>query len=58
MSLCRGGLGLCSLTDHSSAAYIASFCTGRNMQATPHLDNVISLYDVVLQIVIPCQLVH
>ncbi|KAL5506221.1 hypothetical protein EMCRGX_G007819 [Ephydatia muelleri] len=55
MNLCRGGLGLCSLADHSSAAYIASFCTGRSVQATPHLANVISLYKVVLQIVIPYQ---
>ena len=39
MSLRRGGLGLRSLADHSSAAYIASFCTGRSVQATPHLDN-------------------
>ena len=58
-SLSRGGLGLRLLADHSSAAYIASFCTGRNVQAAPHLDNVISLYIiVVLQIVIPYQSVH
>ncbi|KAL5482160.1 hypothetical protein EMCRGX_G022454 [Ephydatia muelleri] len=30
MSLRRGGLGLRSLADHSSAAYIASFCTDCN----------------------------
>ena len=44
-SLSRGGLGLRLLADHSSAAYIASFCTGRNVQSAPHLDNVISLYN-------------
>ena len=45
MSLRRGGLGLHSLVDHSSAAYIASFCTSGSVQATPHLDKVTSLYN-------------
>ena len=40
MSLRRGGLELRSLVDHSSAAYIASFCT-----SGPHLDRVISHYN-------------
>ena len=39
MSLRRGGLGLRSLADHPSAAYIASVCTPGSVQATPHLDN-------------------
>ena len=43
MSLQRGGLGLRSLADHSSAAYIASFYTAGS--ATPNLDKVISLYN-------------
>ena len=34
-----------SLVDHSSAAYIASFCTSGSVQTTPHLDKVISHYN-------------
>ena len=45
MSLRRGGLGLRSLVDHSSAANIASFCTSGSVQTTPHLDKVISHYN-------------
>ena len=45
MSLRRGGLGLRSLVDHSSAAYIASSCTSGCVQTTPHLDKVISHYN-------------
>ena len=45
MSLRRGGLGLRSLVDHSSAAYVASFCTPGSVQTTPHLDKVISHYN-------------
>ena len=42
MSLRRGGLGLRSLVDHSSAAYIASFCTSGSVLTIPYLDKVIS----------------
>ena len=45
MSLRRGGLGLRSLADHSSAAYIASCCTSGSVQTTPHLDKVVSHYN-------------
>eukprot|EP00731_Ephydatia_muelleri_P004555 Em0002g731a len=38
MNLCRGGLGLCSLADHSSAAYIASFCTAKQWDIVGGLD--------------------
>ena len=45
MSLRRGGLGLRSLVDHCSAAYIASFSTSGSVQTTPHLDKAISHYN-------------
>ena len=55
MSLRRGGLGLHSLVDHSSAAYIASFCTS----GIHHIWIKTSLtIIVVLQIVTPYQSPH
>ena len=45
----RGGLGLCSLSHHSSAAYIASLsASGQGFTDDRHLNHSIQLYNAIL----------
>ena len=46
LNLIHGGLGLCSVSHHSSAAYIASLCaSGFGDAQNPHRSHMVDLFN-------------